>query len=436
MNRNVPLAVVAALIAAAVVLVACGGDGDEQLDATSTRPSPTGPPPRVVVTPDATAAASVDVLPWTAVFAEYAAVVADYLSEGGSADLGTPCLTDLISEMEMADLNVRLTPQERCLTGNTDADADEEIVVLFSTEVENPFRGLVSNLVVFDKTAEGYEAVYQSWAMESYPAVFPQRIVAAEDITRDGKGDLVYTDTACGAHTCTLYVHVLTGTGDTEYIPLTPEGGGFPDERISMTTADVLLEDRDGDGVPEIVLHGGFIDSAGAGPQRTRTEVYGWDGDAFTLLETTFDPSDLRYFSVTDANDAFSDGDYGEAVRRYEQAINDPDLREVRNFGSREELIAYATFRLGLSRLMLDDLVGASEAFWEAIESFPVSLMGQAAGAFRSTVDLTRVAFSGDVAAGCEAVGAFLRQNLDRFDEVWYYGYANPEPEPEDVCPF
>lgn len=411
-----------ASLAFAALLSACGGGGG------GTAPQPTETPEVFVPVPARPAA-----------FADYPQAVADYLSATGGPKPGVPCLAELLDSWALpASENTPIATKDRCRTGNTDADSDDEVVVLFTAQPadDGPF-GLVSNVVVFDRTQDGYRVAFQSSFPDQFPEQLPQSIVAAEDVNANGNGELVYTSSICGAHTCTLNVFVITG--DTNgYRDLTPpvHDGVERTSGIAMPTADVALEDRDGDGAQEIVLHGGTIGSVGAGVQRTRTEVYAWNGSAYALTDTAFDESTLRYFTVVDGDTAFAAGDYENGVRKYREALERDDLEDVEYFGSREELLAYATFRLGLSYLLLDDTAQASQHIEATIATYPASQIGRAAVEFRNAINLTGAGDSGDLGAGCAAATASLNSAPDRFQTAWNYGYANPTIEPADVCPF
>ncbi len=409
-------ALVAIAALSALVLIACGGGDGDAPDTTSTLPPPTA---------TTTAAPLVDVPGRPNAFADYPGVVGIYLTVAGPAVLGAPCLTELIDEWGMAEPDgVPLMPEERCLVGNTDIDTDEEVVVLFTVESDDGF-GLLSNVVVFDSTPDGYVAVFESWTPDQVSELNPQRIVVAEDITGDGNGDLVYTSTACGASTCTLAVHVATGDGDV-YSELTPEDGIF------MATADLAFEESR-EGGTLLVLTGGFFGSVGAGPQRERREVYAWDGAAFALRNTENDPTHMLYFHVVDADAVFDDGNYGIAAQRYRDALADDGLGET-GFHENEldELGAYAIFRIALSQI----IAGESEA--DALAALEQGLVDYAGTVNAGLIDAFQQGYaaSGNYQGGCLAVTEQINANLDAFLGVWEYGYANPPFEPERVCPF
>ncbi len=396
-----------------VVLVACGGDGDSEPDATSTSP------PVVTSLPTPL----VDVPGRPNAFADYPGIVGIYLTVAGEGVLGAPCLAELIAEWGMAEPDVPLTPEDRCLTGNTDNDDDDEVVVLFTVEAEDG-SGLLSNVVVFDSTPNGYVAVYQSWLPDQFPQFFPGSIVAAEDITGDGNGNLVYTTNTCGANTCTLAVYVVTGAAG-EYVELTPEGGLF------METADLTLEEGVGDGSKLIVLEGGIIGSAGAGPQRSRTEVYGWDGESFAMLETTYEQTDQLYFHILDADLIFNAGNVAIAGQMYRTVLEDESLTETGfHENERAELSAYALFRQALAILATEGSEReALDALGQARRDYPDAVNTGLAIAFEDAQEA-------GVQAGCLAVREHIAANLDAFQSVWEYGYANPAFDAERICPF
>ena len=415
-----PLIASVVLIAVAGVVLALSGGSGEPRQAFA--PTPTAEPKVTVPVPARPDA-----------FADYLEVIAAYLSEAGEEALGPPCLEELIEEWVMTEPDIPLAPEERCVMGNTDTDDEDEIVVLLTAEGS---FGLLSEVVVFDRGTKGYDVTYQWRGLDGVHQPFVSEIVSVGDITGDGAGELVHATNWCGASTCTLNVFVVAGrSGMHKRLDTSADVPEFPSD-IAMATAEVRVEDTDGDGTMEIVLHGGIIQSAAAGPQRMRTEVYGWNGQQFSFTSIENDPPTRRYFKVRDADDAFSQGDYDQAAGLYQEAIDGTGLKEVTWVGSREELTAYSTFRLGLSYLKLGDTKAGAQQISAAIANYPVSLHGKAAMAFRNAISLNQGGYSGQLSAGCNAVSDFANQNLDRFREVWDYGWANPDFDPDALCPF
>ena len=437
-----PLIASVVLIAVAGVILALSGASDEPQQVFAPAPTPTlGPEATVTPAAGATTATrqgNVAVPARPDAFADYAEAIAAYLSEAGEEALGPPCLAALLDAWQMPPGDELLHPHgvsggERCVMGNTDTDAEDEIVVVLTAEES---LGLLSDVTVFDRGTKGYDVTFQWRGLDGVHQPFISEIVSVGDITGDGAGELVYATNWCGASTCTLNVFVVAGrSGKYERLDTSADVPELPSD-IAMATAEVRVEDTDGDGTMEIVLHGGIIQSAAAGPQRMRTEVYGWNGQLFSLTSSENDPSPLRYFKVRDADEAFSQGDYEQAAGLYQEAIDGTGLEEVTWLGSREELTAYSTFRLGLSYLKFGDTKAAAQQVNAAIANYPVSLHGKVAMAFRNAISLNQGGYSGQLSAGCDAVSDFASQNLDRFREVWDYGWANPDFEADALCPF
>ena len=427
MHRLTSLGVGLVITAALLLMIGCR-DGGESGGAT---PQPTGQT-------GATATPQANVQPPTrpADFGDYPDAIAAYLTEVGDAALGPPCLAELLAAWQMPPApQPELSPVasilvDGCLLANTDADSDLEVVVAltFVPDGDATASGVLSNIAVFDRSDGAFVPAFQTaaGAIDRFPGLVPTMVLIIADVNGDGAVDIVYVETFCGAHTCTHTVHSVSSDG-TAYIKLTP------DEGLSMETADVLLEDRDGDGVQEIVLHGGTISSVGAGVQRTRTEVYAWNGVLYELAETIFDASGLLYFAIRAADLLFDAGDYAAAADAYRGALADGSLAESGfQENERAELSAYAVFRIALSQLA----AGGSQA--DAIAALEQPLAAYAGTVNVGLGEVFAVAYSnaGDLHVACLAVRDHITANLDGFQAVWEYGYANPTFDAENVCPF
>jgi hypothetical protein len=315
-----------------------------------------------------------------------------------------------------------------CIAGNTDADPDDEVAVLLTDKGADTSRW---QIVVFDSPEGIYRAAYESTPVEVPGGDMPEwrpQLLAAGDINDDGKGELIYAENVCGAHTCSVTARILTGNAS-GYVSLAGD-------EVTMATATVSLEDQDGDGALEVVLHGGMIGSVGAGPQRTRTDVYDWDGAAYTLRETVLDPTDILYLSVTEADALFNAGRYDEALSLYQQTLNDPSLKAWKEqtdmvAPERPELCAYVLFRMGLSSFTTGADAQGLAYVQQAVDEYGGSLHGDLAGAF-----ITSYQTDGELSLACAAVEAFIAGNLELLQAFWEYGYGNPTFNPDAVCPF
>ncbi len=412
---------------AVLLLLGCGGRSDFDFDAATATPAGTHTAHPKTPTAHATATAArtpAAIPPKPADPSGYASAVSAYLNEAGDSVAEGDCLKSLFQDWGMP-WDAESPPS---IVGNTDADAESEVAVMLSDISADRSRW---QIVVFDSPEGVFKVAYQSEPVEVPGGDMPEwrpQLLAAVDINKDGKGEVVYVENVCGAHTCSLTVRILTGTAS-GYVSLAGD-------EVTMATATVALEDKDGDGRLEVVLHGGEIGSVGAGPQRTRTDVYAWDGAAYTLSQTVFDPTDILYLRVTEADALFATGTYDEALAVYEQALNDPSLKTWKEqvdmvAPERTELYAYILFRMGLTSFATGDDAQGLAYVQQTVDEYAGNLHGDLAGAFLSSYQA-----DGNLSVACAAVDAFVADNLNLLTAFWEYGYANPTFNPDAVCPF
>lgn len=471
-SSRLRLALVCLLVAGltAALATACEGEEEETATATPTAtrtpavaptatatpvPSPTTiamPTPTRIAVPTATpTVVAVPARPGD--FADYPAAIVGYLTQMG----GSPsCLAELFAAWDMPDGEVG----PRCARGDLDGDGEEEYVVRITVpsargtlsygapaEPTGEPISYVGDILILDKRAGRYELVYGLiyesilWGHEVTPVSFPfdPTILGAEDYNGDGKLEVAFTTADCGAHTCSTSLSIL-GWDGSEYRNLFEEVVSAPWTHPSQ----IEFIDLDGDGVKEVRLPAGQIASAGAGPQRDRVEFYAWDGTNYVLVNTEYEPSDWLYFAVVDGDEAYAAGDLEKAVQLYNKAINDAALwdwkEDFSGVSGRDELVPYAHFRLALAQLasLPPDDVAAAQDLVDSVAAlavqFPDSLHAQAAAQFAAAYPDGQVSPQA-LSQGCTAFLAYVEDNRPEFDDIWYYGYANPELVPERLCP-
>lgn len=431
------------LVASAVVAVACGG-GEEPppasvtptasgrtptgtaLAAATGTPAPATPTPVPPTgTPPPPSPVALPALPEE--LSQYAATIARYLTATGAPPI---CPGELLDAWA-----IPISAFARCVAADTDADGQDELILVLTPPLGPPaepglLRDTPVTVVILDRLAGSWGVAFQSPSTAEgggFLVLVPggnldEILMAVYNVNAVPGADVVYRVETCGAHTCFTTVEVYGWNGAT-YVDLT-------DGEIVISYADVSLEDMDGDGDMEIIMHGGAIGSVGAGPTRTRTEVYGWDGGQYVLAQVTDDASTYLYHSVLDADDALLSGDPALALELYGRALENPSLVEWKQ-NERAEMVPYLYFRLGLAYMALGG--AAVEAGWSldaAIERVPGSLHGEMARAFRDAWLPTT-----DTTAGCRAADNYVQANLDAFEEFWYFGYGNREFHPEQLCP-
>ena len=104
----------------------------------------------------------------------------------------------------------------------------------------------------------------------------------------------------------------------------------------------------------------------------------------------------------------------------------------VAELGELDELGAYGTFRIALSQLIVgESQAGAFAALDQGLIDYAGTVNVGLIEAFKRGYEATD-----NYAGGCLAVREHIAANLDAFQAVWEYGYANPPFEPERFCPF
>ncbi|HZP56467.1 MAG TPA: hypothetical protein VFC53_02805 [Dehalococcoidia bacterium] len=407
--------IAAGCIGAALLLAACSGGGGSDDSVRTTASSRT---PEITATPT-----SVPIPDRPAALADYAPAVAAYLrADPGAAD-GTPCLAALVQ----AWYGVRPAPSS-CVRLNADADPELELAIVLTAPEADPGLKMpsASEVAIFDVQPGAASVAYVSPPVTIFIAATGEgaSIIDGGDLLGDGAGAMAYGATSCGAHTCTLAVHVVRGTA-TGYTEVTPADG------ITLATATARFADTDGDGRKELVLTGGEIGSVGAGPQRPRTDTWAWDGAAYALRSSVPGPSDYLYHAVIDAGALFDAGNYAAAERAYLAVVDNTSLKEwTPEKHERAELESYALFRAGLAVLAAGgDPARALDDFHRADNH--TTLHGQLAASFSAGC-----AAKQDIRVGCAAVRDDLAANADEYAAFWDFGYGNPAFDPSKVCPF
>jgi LysM repeat protein len=296
-----------------------------------------------------------------------------------------------------------------------DAEKNDVVVVIRTSAAgELPH----DQLLVYQGTTAGYALVYQA------EGVGEIKLLQTKDINADGKPDLVYSDTSCGAHTCfsTLFVESWNGTAFQDWIKGNPTMAGA--EYSFMDTVPA------GEG-EEILAHGGLINSAGAGPQRAWTETYvSPEGGPYESYKKAYDESNCLYFQILDANELFNQWNsigFAPAVLAYDKAVadetakacgTDPDeLDTLRNF---------ARFRLVVSWVSR----GRSDKAVQIRSEITYQPLAGAADIF-----LKGVQNSHSIVQACRDTTKYAEENPGSWIYLSDWGYANPTFTAADLCP-
>ena len=312
---------------------------------------------------------------------------------------------------------------------------DEWVLVLYDQSLPGLPFGAAGDLWVVN----GEGAVFRYYTAPSndiYEFLAPT-LIGLTDMTGDGLPELITDAPICGASTCTNNYRIIgQQEGQTTDLVIAPPAaeGEPPSRVISVAYADTRIEDIDTDSLPELLVHGGTLGSAGAGVVRPRTEVWGWDGAAVTRTDVILDPSNYRHHILYEANDLMASGDLARAVPLYEAVINDNSLRDDAYTYPpeqvRADISAFAAFRL----ILIDRLIGDSEraasrlAWLQA--TYPDSPTSSAADRL-----IREWGVYGNSVALCEQIESGLAALENPVGALADMGYGNPSLGAADFCP-
>lgn len=250
------------------------------------------------------------------------------------------------------------------------------------------------------------------------------KVLQVGDLNADGKIDVIWTDTTCGAHTCfsTLFVDSWNGSVYLDNIASEP-GMAQPDYTFKDVTPN-------GSGA-EILVHGGLIGSVGAGPQRAWTETYvSAQGGPYELFKQTYDASNCIYHHILDANQVFdtwtSEG-FDPAVAAYQAIVADTTLVACGSLADEVPTLQdFARFRTVVA------LVGGGRASEAPAVSAQIT-HADLHGAAQTFLDAYQS--SGSVIGACQQTAAYANLTPGAWQFLADWGYANPTFTAEELCP-
>jgi hypothetical protein len=273
------------------------------------------------------------------------------------------------------------------------------------------------------------------------------QLLAVQDYTGDREPELLLQRQICGAHTCTQSYTVLSyRDGAIRSLISQAPSLDTDGKSVVMPYAEVeTATDETGDRRPDLLIRGGTYGSAGAGIQRSRTEIWAWDGSAMTLDNIRWEPSEYRFHLLYEANYRLEQGEGDRATNLYRQVIEDESLNDDLWWNTTGSVYdssrQFAAFRLMVLEMMDDD--HRQFRNWERWlrRYYPDAPITEAA---RRMSDRWDDDDSRDDA--CRAARDYLVALDDQVSEdnplaeaptgpLRYMGYGNPTLSGADVCP-
>lgn len=364
----------------------------------------------------------------TPAFNRYAETIVQFLSAGGPA---TVLEARLRAWGALTDFG-GLVRADRDFTG--DGVPEVLVVVLDPRNAEFPFPG---DLFVFGCEDGGYRLLYQAGAnlQRSAPLV-----VYADDMNGDALNDLVIVTQDCAEAICD------TGVSIVAWSLALGSFSNLVNTAIDAPAADVNVTDQDLDGILEVVLTSGIIDSPGAGPQRVVTTVLCWDGEQYAIASQQPSASEYRIHVLHDGDDALLDGDYGTAVDLYQRAATDDGLLAWQYPSEAAYLAAYARFKIMVAYAFNGDVSAAQNAHDALVSQYssqpgdngqptPVFLLPGGQFAEMTRLFWQDYALNRNPQLACQVVFGYTRANPASYDVLNSFGTANRTYAPADLCP-
>ncbi len=296
------------------------------------------------------------------------------------------------------------------------------VILLVDADSENLQPS--GRLYVFNCTGDEYASVYASSPQEEW---FNPQIHSIQDLNNSGSADIVFSQSGCGAHTCFANTQIL-GWQNNQLINLL--------EGITEDLPYPVFEIRSTSDAPaQLIVTATAVGSVGAGPFQPYQRIWQWNvnTERFEPGDDILLSSNYRIHAFYAAEDLLLEGDYQEAIPRYERVISDNTLSEWADpERERSILKAVAHLRIIQAHLLSGDLQQAGNAY-AASPDLPEEDPGQpfitAAGLFLDAFQET-----GNPEAACQALIEFAEENRPDVIEPLYFGYANRIYESEDLC--
>jgi hypothetical protein len=316
------------------------------------------------------------------------------------------------------------------ILANADIDGDTDLDLVMSLyDLANENIAPSGNLYVFRCGDDGFETVLDWSPAESRNG--GPHLYRIQDLNDDGVAELLFGEEHCGAHTCFEQAHLLSWSGS-EFIPRLV---GASDDLPYPT---ILVSDYDQDAVFSVEVSGSGYGSAGAGPQRTRTRVWDFQGadGTWQIADEYEGPAAFRLHVLHDADAALYRGEHAVAISLYRRVAEDPSFTDwVDPALEQATLAAFARYRLVTVYAIQDDTAAIQGVMHTMLTTYPES-SGQYV--FTEMALLFLSEFQNGIPQACAAAAAHADANVDTvldFLGGLYWGYANKVYEGADMCP-
>jgi len=331
---------------------------------------------------------------------------------------------DQLSDMLARDLNEAGVPPAERLRAifegwysggkpnivEVDLDGDHAAEIITAMRMGGNGRPLTGAGALFIIYKDGSQ-----WAVDRSPGdeIVGVDLHEATDLTGDGTPEIIWGATNAGAHT--VHHSVFVSQWQPDALKTLPGD-------MKMTYMQLTVDGKD------LVLHGGMIGSAGAGPQRARTDRYRWSGGEMRLVDRAYAPDPLGYWRLIDGIVHEQFGRVDQAEQAYRDAM-DP-AREVApaDMIKPEQAATFPEAVRTMARMRLAWLLIRRSP---PVDAGPV--IEGASGPFAGLVEA--FSLSSSVQGSCPMAADWARSHPDFVDALnGVFGYANEIWSPTVLC--
>jgi len=153
---------------------------------------------------------------------------------------------------------------------------------------------------------------------------FDTEIIDVKDLNSNGIPEILLTHRGCSGNGC-YSIYILEWNGN-EFQVLN-SNSQYGEGMDGLETVEI--KDLSNDGIFEILMTGG-VPALGAyiidPPWRLETKTLTWDGEVFVVKSIQYESSQFRFQAVQDGDRATSIGNFGKAIKSYQEAIFNDDL--------------------------------------------------------------------------------------------------------------
>ncbi len=407
------------------------------------------------------------------------AICPNAIDLSGSFSLDRPGknLIEIFQPQILAYLNAGGTADrlQRALEGPFDFDGENlpAIAHIYSVDItgnEVPEVVVDFGLLVSQENIDGMMLVF-TCRDEKYTSIAEEPLIgyiisedspdhgirAIRDMNANGIPEIVVSQIwVIGTHVNFTRNALIYEWDETQLSNLVDGGSQSFPNTIEIQNGDFEINDTNSDGTFELIAKNGL----GRGPdvsilERDYTDIWAWDGNAFTLsCRKTATAPKYRFQAVHDGDDATQCEDYQPALAFYQQAIFDEQLlgwSEGRSSSSgyqpeatptpdpeeRLRLSAYSRYRIMLLHAVQVYIPEATIVYDTLLEKFPPGTTGNIY-AQMATEFWEEYTANGDITTACEAAIAFANANPEEILiplGSGFYGWGRVYT-PEDICPF